>query len=196
MLVSDDAGIRQLNREYRGHDEATDVLSFPLLDTPMVDAPADELWSVAATDDADVADLAETDDLDALLAGLSAPGNAHETELETGSAVASGMNGHSADPANIFVVEDSDDESLLIVAEDGGADDDENWPLHLGDIALSRDAVVRQAQQAGHSAAWECAYLVAHSVLHLVGYDDQSEAGYRAMVAHQEAVLAEVGVPR
>jgi ssRNA-specific RNase YbeY (16S rRNA maturation enzyme) len=44
LLVTDDDGLRELNREFRGRDEATDVLSFPLLDTPLVEAPADELW--------------------------------------------------------------------------------------------------------------------------------------------------------
>ena len=44
LLVTDDEGLRELNRDFRGRDEATDVLSFPLLDTPLVEAPADELW--------------------------------------------------------------------------------------------------------------------------------------------------------
>ena len=44
MLITDDAGLRNLNREYRGQDEATDVLSFPLLDAPMAQAAPDELW--------------------------------------------------------------------------------------------------------------------------------------------------------
>ena len=203
VLVSDDAGIQQLNRDYRGRDETTDVLSFPLLDAPIVDAPADELWSTDHSNDTgdDTGDLAETADLDALLAGLH---TSLATEAKTGAADAtdweSGESGAdlSADSASIFVVEESDDENTLLIVDEEGDDggDDEIWPLHLGDIALSRDAVIRQAQQAGHSAAWECAYLVAHSVLHLVGYDDQTEAGFHAMVAHQEAALAEIGVPR
>ncbi len=36
ILVTGDAGIRRLNREWRGKDEATDVLSFPLSDPPGV----------------------------------------------------------------------------------------------------------------------------------------------------------------
>ena len=32
VLLTDDEGIRELNKEYRGIDSATDVLSFPLLD--------------------------------------------------------------------------------------------------------------------------------------------------------------------
>lgn len=87
--------------------------------------------------------------------------------------------------------EDEEDED-----DDEDEDEDEDAPLHLGDIAISRDAVVRQAAAAGHSVAWECAYLFAHGLLHLVGYDDSTDAGYRAMVAHQEAVLAEAHIAR
>ncbi|MEO7002078.1 MAG: rRNA maturation RNase YbeY [Ktedonobacterales bacterium] len=203
VLVSDDTGIQRLNREYRGRDEATDVLSFPLLDAPIADAPADQLWSTALSDDADSDASDDADaDLDTLIAELDAaggaagmPAGATDAAGETGKTATAGADG--ADATDIFVLQDIGDDDALdaFIAVDGD-DDSENWPLHLGDIALSRDAVIRQAQQAGHSAAWECAYLVAHSVLHLVGYDDQTDAGYRAMVAHQEAALAEVGVPR
>jgi len=68
--------------------------------------------------------------------------------------------------------------------------------VQLGDIALARETVAWQAQQAGHSVAWECAYLFVHGVLHLVGYDDQTDAGYQKMVSLQEAILAQLGVSR
>ena len=171
LLVTDDEGLRELNRDFRGRDEVTDVLSFPLLDTPLVEAPADELWQ---------------------------PG-------EDG-ATASDANGQSAWPSGddqgAAGLTDSEDEDADEDADDGADDseyddeDDEDAPLHLGDIAISRDAVVRQAAAAGHSVAWECAYLFAHGLLHLVGYDDSTDAGYRAMVAHQEAVLAEAHIAR
>lgn len=44
LLITSDEVIRVMNREYRQQDNATDVLSFPLLDTPLVDAPAAQLW--------------------------------------------------------------------------------------------------------------------------------------------------------
>lgn len=44
LLVTDDAGIREMNQQYREQDKPTDVLSFPLLDTPLVQAPSDQLW--------------------------------------------------------------------------------------------------------------------------------------------------------
>lgn len=167
VLVTDDAGLRELNREYRGRDESTDVLSFPLLDVPLVDAPEEQLWQPA-------------EDLETL-----APGATLEAPVsdETGEddLVA---NGYSSDGEDEVAAEESD--FAFLTPEDAA--------LHLGDIALSRDAIERQAQQAGHSAAWELAYLLAHGVLHLVGYDDHTDAGYQAMVAHQEVVLAAAGI--
>lgn len=170
VLATDDAGLRELNREYRGRDESTDVLSFPLLDAPLVDAPEDQLWQPE--------EMAETLDISGNEAiAFAAP------EQVAGDALL-GANGHADDAEEAVSAEESD---FAFLTPDDAA-------LHLGDIALSREAIERQAQQAGHSPAWELAYLLAHGVLHLVGYDDQTDAGYQAMVAHQEAVLAAAGI--
>jgi probable rRNA maturation factor len=64
---------------------------------------------------------------------------------------------------------------------------------NLGDIVVSWPTVLRQAASAGHSPDYELLYLIAHGVLHLVGYDDQSEAGYQKMVALQQSVLESAG---
>ncbi|GLV56970.1 endoribonuclease YbeY [Dictyobacter sp. S3.2.2.5] len=45
LLITDDAGIQEMNRQYREQDKATDVLSFPLLEQPIVQAPAEQLWT-------------------------------------------------------------------------------------------------------------------------------------------------------
>jgi probable rRNA maturation factor len=44
LLITDDDGIRDMNKQYREQDKPTDVLSFPLAERPLVDAPADQLW--------------------------------------------------------------------------------------------------------------------------------------------------------
>src|SRR5258708_2338930 len=44
LLLTDDNGIKKMNQQYRQQNKATDVLSFPLIEQPLVDAPADQLW--------------------------------------------------------------------------------------------------------------------------------------------------------
>ncbi len=44
LLITDDETIHNLNKQYRQQDKPTDVLSFPLLDTPLAHAPTDQLW--------------------------------------------------------------------------------------------------------------------------------------------------------
>ncbi|MBV8693871.1 MAG: rRNA maturation RNase YbeY [Ktedonobacteraceae bacterium] len=126
LLVTDDAAIQEMNTQYRQQDKPTDVLSFPLLDAPLVDAPTDQLW--------------------------------HPQEQNTPTFI--------TPPETV---------------------------MNLGDVVMSWPAILRQAQEAGHSPAYELLYLLSHGVLHLVGYDDQTEPGYQAMIRIQQAVLQEVG---
>ena len=63
---------------------------------------------------------------------------------------------------------------------------------NLGDIAISWPTVQLQASEAGHSISYELLFLLCHGVLHLVGYDDQTEAGYNEMVRLQKTLLAEI----
>jgi probable rRNA maturation factor len=170
LLLTGDDGLRTLNREYRGTDEPTDVLSFPLLDAPLVAAPEDQLWQPTSADE----------DADGLQSAV---------EMEYALDEAADGDDHALD--------DLDELDALDDLDLEGGDPfltPEDERLHLGDIALSREAIQRQAEQAGHSPARELAYLLAHGVLHLVGYDDTTDAGYAAMVAHQEAVLHAAGI--
>ena len=52
LLVTDDDSIRDMNKQYRDQDKPTDVLSFPLLQHPLVNAPADQLWTAQPTENA------------------------------------------------------------------------------------------------------------------------------------------------
>ncbi|MDQ2903641.1 MAG: rRNA maturation RNase YbeY [Chloroflexota bacterium] len=129
LLITDDETLRDMNRQYRQQNIPTDVLSFPLLNKPLVDAPAEQLWSREET--------AEQDE-------------------------------------KVFVTPPE-------------------LTTNLGDIAISWPTVIRQAGEVGHSPTYELVYLIAHGVLHLVGYDDHTEAGYQTMVRLQHNVLAAVG---
>jgi len=46
LVITDDTEMQALNLQYRQQDKTTDVLSFPLLDEPLVNAPADQLWQI------------------------------------------------------------------------------------------------------------------------------------------------------
>ncbi len=135
LLITDDEGIREMNAQYRQQDKSTDVLSFPLLEEPLVKAPANLLW--VPQENADAAKTAEK---------------------QTPSFIR---------PPGMIT--------------------------NLGDIVMSWPTLVRQATEAGHSVVYELLYLLSHGVLHLVGYDDATEAGYQAMVNIQQSVLQAVG---
>jgi probable rRNA maturation factor len=135
LVISSDAEIQTLNNQYRQQDKPTDVLSFPLLDEPLVEAPAEWLWQGPEEQD-------------------------EESEARA----------EEARPA--FVTPDE-------------------LALNLGDIMISWPTVQRQAREAGHEVAYELLFLLCHGVLHLVGYDDQTEAGYTEMVRLQKAILSE-----
>ena len=124
LLLTDNEGIRNYNREGRGIDAATDVLSFPNLE---YDKPS--AFEKAATSEADCVDP-------------------------------------------------------------------ESGELILGDIIISVERVVSQAEEYGHSKRREFAFLVAHSMLHLCGYDHMEEAEAAIMEEKQKKVLEDLQITR
>ena len=67
----------------------------------------------------------------------------------------------------------------------------------LGDMVLSLERVQAQAKEYGHSGRRERAYLVVHSVLHLLGYDHLDEGPQKArMRAREDAILSELELGR
>ena len=119
VCVTSDEGIHQINREMRGVDRPTDVLSFPAFDLHPGELPGEE----------------------------------------------------DADPATGLVP--------------------------LGDMCLSLERLQAQAREYGHSNRRELAYLVVHSVLHLLGYDHLDEGTEKArMRAREDAIMEELGILR
>lgn len=117
LTFTDNAGIREINNEYRGIDRATDVLSFPMLEFGM-----DE----------------------------------EDAEFET-------------------------DEGLVM----------------LGDIVISLERAREQAAELGHSVRRELAFLTAHSMLHLLGWDHvDNPEGERYMIDKQNEALNSLGLTR
>ena len=63
-------------------------------------------------------------------------------------------------------------------------------------MIISADKVKAQAQEYGHSELRELAFLVAHSMFHLFGYDHEDPEEAKAMEEKQEAVLEKLGIGR
>ena len=124
VLLTDNEGIREFNREHRGIDRETDVLSFPNVD--------------------------------------------FETEGD-------------------FDIDEEREADYF---------DPDSGELILGDIIISVDKVMEQAENYGHSTKREFAFLVAHSMLHLCGYDHMEEEEAKVMEAKQEEILTALGITR
>ncbi len=66
----------------------------------------------------------------------------------------------------------------------------------LGDIVLCIPKVMEQAKEYGHSNKREYAFLIAHSMLHLMGYDHMDDAERLDMEARQEKILHALHIDR
>lgn len=124
VLLTGNEEIHEANKEFRGIDRPTDVLSFPMVD---YDFPSD------------------------------------------------------------FSYVEENQESYI---------NPETDELLLGDIMISVDKVYEQANEYGHSRKREFAFLIAHSMLHLLGYDHIDEAERKVMEVKQEAILDVLGITR
>lgn len=124
VLLTDNPGIREFNRQYRRIDKETDVLSFPNL------------------------------------------------EYET---------------PGCFEIPSQQEADCF---------DPDSGELILGDIILSVDRIASQAEQYGHSMRRELAFLVAHSMLHLCGYDHMEPEEAAVMEQKQEQILTQLGITR
>lgn len=68
-------------------------------------------------------------------------------------------------------------------------------PDYLGDIAISMESCMAQAERYGHSVEDELALLVIHGVLHLLGYDHHTPARRQRMWRAQDRAFALLGQP-
>ncbi|MBM6949039.1 rRNA maturation RNase YbeY [Mordavella massiliensis] len=123
LLLTTDEQIHEMNRQFRGIDRPTDVLSFPMV------------------------------------------------EYEA--------------PGEFGFLEDEED-----------CFDPESGELVLGDIVISKERVLEQAAAYGHSPKREFAFLIAHSVLHLTGYDHIGEEERLVMEQKQREILEQLGILR
>jgi len=74
--------------------------------------------------------------------------------------------------------------------------DPESGELLIGDIVISIDHLICQAKNYGHTTYRELAFLIAHSMLHLIGYDHMVEDEEKIMFGKQEEILSQLGINR
>ena len=72
----------------------------------------------------------------------------------------------------------------------------ETGELMLGDIIISMDKVIEQADKYGHSQERELGFLVAHSMLHLFGYDHMEPEETEVMEVKQHDILKLINLNR
>lgn len=82
------------------------------------------------------------------------------------------------------------------VEEDESNFDPETGELILGNIVISKEKVIAQAEEYGHSVKREFAFLIAHSMLHLLGYDHMEDEERLVMEEKQRNILDNLGITR
>jgi len=82
--------------------------------------------------------------------------------------------------------------------EDENSDDfnPDTGEAMLGDIVISVDKVIEQAESYGHSVEREYAFLITHSMLHLFGYDHMEEEEAKVMEEKQKDILQKMNILR
>lgn len=68
--------------------------------------------------------------------------------------------------------------------------------IYIGDIVISKEKVVEQAEEYGHSFDREFCYLVAHGMLHLMGYDHMVDEDKVIMRSKEEEVMKKLNLER
>ncbi len=117
---------------------------------------------------------------EAALAGVRAEPGLEVTVLLTDDAEVAGMNAEFRDKAGPTNV-------LSFPAPDFARP-------HLGDIALAFETCAREAREQAKSLGDHLSHLVAHGVLHLLGWDHMTDAEADAMEALERTVLAGLGI--
>ena len=73
---------------------------------------------------------------------------------------------------------------------------DKDAPSSLGEIIISVERALAQAEEYGHSPEREVSFLTVHGMLHLLGYDHMEEAERLEMEQEQRFVMEKLGIAR
>ena len=66
--------------------------------------------------------------------------------------------------------------------------------INLGEVMIALDKVRDEALKKGKAPEDELAFLISHGILHLLGFDHQTEADYNFIVALQNEALQSIGI--
>ncbi len=126
------------------------------------------------------------------LAPELSPINAYEVSLRlTDDAEIQQLNGdyrHQDNPTDVLSF------AALETDMPGAANLHQQQPLYLGDIIISVETAARQAPESHHSLTQEVAWLAAHGLLHLLGWDHPDEQSLSRMLDRQTQLLSLVQV--
>ena len=79
---------------------------------------------------------------------------------------------------------------------DDSSFDPETGELMLGNIVISKERAKEQAEEYGHSVEREFAFLIAHSMLHLLGYDHMEDEERQVMEQKQREIMERLDILR
>lgn len=78
------------------------------------------------------------------------------------------------------------------------ADSDEKFifdgEINLGEVIIALDKVIEEADKKGVSKEFELSFLISHGILHLLGFDHQTEEDYNFIIDLQKKALESIGV--
>ncbi|MSQ33070.1 MAG: rRNA maturation RNase YbeY [Dehalococcoidia bacterium] len=92
-----------------------------------------------------------------------------------------------------YLGHDYDTDVIAFALTEGEGRSPPDGVIHLGEAIISYPQARKQAARYGHSLQRELALLIAHGVLHLLGYDDQDPQREPRMRAREAAVLERLG---
>jgi len=185
LSLVDDAEIAALNADWRGKAGPTDVLAFAAQDEDLEQVPPLPLpdWMAAA------GPTASDSLVPASQGACPHAGALHAADPEAADPAAAALEAGASDDLSVVDLAAADEGSPDVTVDLAG------MPLELGDIVISVETAARQAPEHGHSLALELLFLASHGLLHLLGWDHPDEASLAAMLARQEALLAELHAP-
>ena len=66
--------------------------------------------------------------------------------------------------------------------------------INLGEVIIALDKVIEEAEKKGVAKEHELAFLISHGILHLLGFDHQTEEEFNFVVKHQKMALKKIGI--